>query len=333
MSDAASFSRQWLLLRKLCARFAAWSLQDLAREFSVSQKTISRDLNVLRGVGFPVCESTGRYGKKSWRCDTDSILSGLSLTFDEVAALYLGRRFLEPLAGTFIWDAAQSAFRKIRAGLGDEQLQYLEQCRHAFCQTTFGNSDYSDRAATIDTLMMAMEDSKVAQLLYHSLSSDSPKSVQLHPYGLIYHRKALYLVAFVPEYEGLRHYKVDRIHDIELLNDETFNRIDGFHLERHLQSTFGIYHNNGQPHDIRIHFQPEAARYVQEHHWHDSQKITEHPDGSIYLDLQLTELTEIKSWVLSFGAKAKVEKPEELREMIATVARKLASHYRTVRNR
>ena len=247
MSDAATFSRQWLLLRKLCARHAAWTLRELASEFGVSTKTITRDFDVLRQVGFPLKETVGPRGRKSWRCDTDHILSGLTFTFDEVAALYLGRRFLEPLAGTLLWDAAQRAFRKIRSGLGNDALKYLEQLATAFHKTAVGVSDYSRRADLIDALMVGIEDCRILRVLYHSLRADAPTEVILHPHGLIYHRAALYLVAYVPAYEELRHYKVDRIRDVELLANEHFQRIDGFDLRSHLTTTFGIYHGDGEP--------------------------------------------------------------------------------------
>jgi proteasome accessory factor B len=315
------------LLRKLCARNAAWTLRELAGEFEVSPKTIQRDLNLLRGVGFPLKETVGPRGLKSWRCDTGAILSGLTFTFEEVAALYLGRRFLEPLAGTLLWDAAQSAFRKIRAGLGSDALTYLEQLATAFHKTAVGVSDYSERAEQIDLLMVAIEDCRIARVLYHSLRSDLPATVVLHPHGLINHRAALYLVAYVPDHEEMRHYKVDRLRDVELLTGERFQRIDGFDLQQHLTTTFGIYHGGGKPFHIRIRFAPEAARYVEEHRWHASQKLTRQTDGSVVLELELSRLEEVKSWVLSFGAKAMVEEPEELRGMMGEDARLLSSSY------
>jgi proteasome accessory factor B len=287
----------------------------MAHEFAVSQKTIRRDLDALASVGFRVQESTGPHGRKAWRIDTDSILAGLTLTFEEVAAIYLGRRFLEPLAGTMFWEAAQSAFRKIRAGLGDETFRYLDQLATAFHQTALKTIDYSSRADAIDTLMIGIEDSRRVVLTYRSATADAAKQTSVNPYGFVWHHNALYLVGHSAEHAAVRHYKVDRIADVELQPD-TFVRPVDFDLASHLAGTFGVFQSDGPTQTVRIRFQPEAAGYIREHHWHPSQRLTDHPDGTLTAEFDLADLHEVKAWVLSFGAKAMVEKPEGLRREI-----------------
>lgn len=327
MSDLSSFTRQWQLLRMLCSKHAQIPLRDLSQELGVSTKTISRDLDTLRSVGFPIVEAVGYRGLKTWSCQTESMLAGLTLTFEEATALYLGRRFLEPLAGTALWDASQTAYQKIRASFGEPTLRYLEKLTTLVHFSRVGIGDYSTRSQILDTLMIALEDCRPTRLLYHSIRSGSAAEAIVHPHGLVYHRAALYLVAFVPAYDELRHYKVDRMRDAEHLDGACFTRIEDFDLRNHFASSFGIFHKSGEPYDIRIQFARKAARYVEEHHWHESQQLTIHPDGSATLQLQLTSLEEIKSWVMSFGASARVEEPKELREMMKADLEKMSRHY------
>lgn len=322
MTNLSSHLRPWLLLKTLSGPGTAWTLSELAEELGVSQKTIRRDISELQDVGFPIEETVGPHGRKSWSCHSNKMLSNFSLTFEEAAAIYLGRQFLEPMAGTVFYTAAHSASRKIRTALTKETRKYLDKFSGLFHQTRLGVSDYRHRGEIIDTLMIAIEDRKVIQLLYFSMNSQSPKQVALHPYGLAYHRSSLYLVAFVPDYNELRHYKIDRIHDIEIDN-QYFEMPDDFSLEQHLQNAFGVYQNKDKKHHIQVRFDAEVARYVQEHHWHETQTLSPQLDGSLILELQLSALEEFKSWVLSFGAKAIVEEPEELREMILLDARNI----------
>ncbi|MDB4731513.1 HTH domain-containing protein [bacterium] len=174
MLDQSNLTRQWLLLRKLCSLNSQWTLQELASNFKVSQKTISRDLNKLSNFGFPLTEQVGAHGRKSWTCNTDCLLSGLSFTFEEAASLFLSRRFLELMAGTVFFDAAHSAFRKIESGLPKKTLQFLEQLATTFHQTSLGASNYQDRGDTINALLTAIEDLRVTKLLYYSMSSEAP---------------------------------------------------------------------------------------------------------------------------------------------------------------
>ncbi len=313
--NLSSHLRPWLLLKNLCGPSPGWTLSELSEELGVSQKTVRRDLAQLQKVGFPIQQTVGTHGRKTWTCHSDQMLSKLSLTFEEAAALYLGRQFLEPMAGTVFFKAAHTAFRKIRTALTKETRQYLEQFSSVFHQTRLGSSDYRQRGEIIDTLMIAIEDQQVTRLLYFSMNSKTPKEVILHPYGLAYHRSSLYLVAFAVKYNELRHYKIARIHDIEMTSEQ-FEKPDEFTLHEHLRTAFGVYQGNEKQYHISVRFSADVARYVQEHHWHETQTLTPQPDGTLLLELQLSALEEFKSWILSFGAKATVEEPAELRQMI-----------------
>ncbi|MBX3441383.1 MAG: WYL domain-containing transcriptional regulator [Planctomyces sp.] len=342
MSDATQLLRQWQLLRMLSVRRAGLTLRQMASDTGRSQKTIRRDLEVLQQVGFPLTERVSDHGRKHWRLVGPSGVAGqngnghaptngwpsLSFNLDEAIALYLGRQLLEPLAGTCFWEGARSAFRKIQAGLGEQTLAYLEQFRSTFLATHFGHGDCSDRGPLLDALLTGIEDRRTARLLYRSSRLDVPEPTDVHPYGLVWHRGNLYLVAHSPQHEELRHYKVDRVRDVEILRDASFERPADFDLQQHLQGTLGVFHSDGPPKRVRIRFAPAAARYVQERHWHATQRLTPHTDGSLTLELELTELTEVKSWALSFGSQAVVEAPEELRREIRADLRSMLVDYR-----
>src|SRR3954453_6726997 len=81
----------------------------MAADLGVNQKTIRRDLDLFRGLGFPLEETVGERGRKSWRITAATNQPPLGFRFDEAAALYLSRRLLEPLAGTVFWDQLKAA--------------------------------------------------------------------------------------------------------------------------------------------------------------------------------------------------------------------------------
>jgi len=58
--------RQWLLLKKLCASQSGKTITELSSELEVTAKTIRRDITVFRDAGFPIEESTGSSGRKSY---------------------------------------------------------------------------------------------------------------------------------------------------------------------------------------------------------------------------------------------------------------------------
>ncbi len=234
------------------------------------------------------------------------------------------------MAGTLFWDAAQRAFRKIRASLGAEALKYIERFRPAFHHTTFGTSDYSQQAELIDQVMIGIEDRRAVILTYRSQRTTESVSYDIYPYGLTYHRGSLYVIGWAPRREQIRHWKVNRIENAEVTNLH-FPRPDGFDLQNHLANSFGTYHGQGDIH-VTIRFSATVARYVQEKTWHPSQNLTNQPDGSLLAKFRLSNTEEIKRWVLGFGKEAKVVGPEELRKEVVEESEAVLDNYLPIRD-
>ena len=171
------------------------TIKELAQELSVNDRTIRRDLNALRKANFPLEERVTAHGLKNWKIIDGGANVPIHFNWSEAVALYLGRRLLDPLAGTNFWTSSQSAFNKIRAMLGEAALAQLSKVERTFLQTMPGVSDYSSKSELIDLLMLAIEDHKIAWVAYQSERATEPVSLELYPYGIVYHKGSLYLVA------------------------------------------------------------------------------------------------------------------------------------------
>jgi predicted DNA-binding transcriptional regulator YafY len=315
MIEEPTLTRQLLLIRTLIARRYGATVRDLAREMRVTEKTIRRDFNRFKKLGYPLVETTEGRGRKNWRLVHDGKLPPLTFALDEALVLYLARPFLEPLAGTNLWQAAHSALSKIRATLNESALEYLEQFPRFFHSTTNGLGNYSTKTDIIDGLTVAIEDRRAVHITYQSQQATEPATRDIYPYALVHHKGSLYLIAFAPEHDQLRRYKIDRIDGIET-SSFVFQRPADFDIADHLARSFGIYDGVGDV-TVVVRFLPAATRYVQESKWHPSQELTPQRDGSLLARFQLSSTVEIKSWVLGFGASAVVIEPEELRLAIA----------------
>jgi predicted DNA-binding transcriptional regulator YafY len=326
MPDDLPLMRQWRLLRILGVRHYGVTIREMAREMHVTEKTIRRDLTLFSSLGFPLEKTAGDRGCNKWNLAGGGNQPPLAFTFEEAVVLYLGRRFLEPLAGTELWQAANAAMRKIRATLSKSAIEYLEQFPKLFHCTTAGFGNYANKANIIDDLTKAAEDRRAVHITYQSQQATEPATRDVYPYCLVRNnRGALYLFAFSPEHDMVRNYKIDRMESVEV-SSFIFQRPRDFDIEAHLAGSFGIYDGSGDI-DVVVKFAPSAARYVLESKWHDSQVLTSQRDGSLLARFTLSSTVEIKSWVLSFGASAVVLEPEELRAEIAQELEQLLNVY------
>ena len=315
MSDGSTMERRWNLIRLLGARRLGITIQDLVRELGVSRRTVQRDLDFLRLMAVPVEEQAGERGKKTWRLGDAASRPPLLFTFEEAAALYLGRQLMESMAGTPFWEAARSAWRKIRSTMGETASGYVDQFARLFHCTAAAHGDYAGKAAILEALTIAIEDHKAVHVTYRSERATEPATRDLYPLGLIHHKGALYLAAFSPEHDDVRTYKVDRM-DAAVVSPFIFQRHRDFDARAFLEHSLGIYDGDGDI-SVAVRFLPAAARHAQESRWHRSQVFTPQRDGSVILRLRLSSTVEIKSRVLSYGAAAIVLEPEGLRAEIA----------------
>lgn len=325
MATESPLVRQWLLLKHLSSSADGHTVPGLATEMEVSEKTIRRDLGTLQDAGFPIEAQTGAYGRKTYRIAAAAHRPDIGFTFDEALALYMARGLLQPLAGTLFWEAAQRAFRKIRACIGPAAIDYVQRMSAAFHQTLPGVADYSRHAEIIDTLMIGIEDRRVVAVVYRSQRATEPVTYLVHPYGITYHRSSLYLVGFSEDHDELRHWKVDRIEEAEL-EKVLFQRPKNFDLQKHFAASFGVWHGHDDVH-VMVRFSPQAARYVREKTWHASQQLEDQTDGGLVAHFRLSDTREVKSWVLSFGAEAEVLEPIELRKELAADVKRLSRKY------
>lgn len=316
MAETEPLIRQWTLLRILSARRNGVSYLDLVREAGAVRRTIQRDLALLTRLGFPLQEFTGEHRQKFWRIDGDAGLAQLQFTLEEAAALYLGRQFLEPLAGTLFHSGAQSAYTKIRATLGHAAIRHLEKLAAGFYCTRQAWVDYGDKGKLIDDLSLAVEERRLTVITYQSLRTTEPVTLyDVFPYALVHHRNALYVIAYSRDHDQIRTFKVDRISSVDT-HELKFPPPDGFDVQAFLESSFGIFEGQGDPVLVRVSFRASVSRILSEKRFHSSQTLIPQLDGSVIAEFRLSTFEEFLSWILSFGPEAEVLSPESLRETI-----------------
>ncbi|HCS54136.1 WYL domain-containing protein [Rubinisphaera sp.] len=318
MGESYQLMRQWRILQLLSARRYGMTVKELADEGEVHTRTILRDLNLLKTVGFPIHESVGSHGRKHWKINSEVGIAQLQFTLEEAAALYLGRQFLEAFAGTLFWKGSQSAFQKMRAALSDQTIEYLEKLAATVHLSTLQHVDYSDRAELIDELMMAAEERRLTVITYQSLRSTEPVTFyDIHPYAIVFHKGALYLIAWSLQHKQIRTFKIDRISEVEVQSGlMKFKRPQDFQSEEFLANSFGIFSKDDPPSTVRVRFSKDVVRILNEKKFHPSQELVPQSDGSVIAAYSLSTFEEFRSWLLSFGRHARVIEPEELIEQI-----------------
>jgi predicted DNA-binding transcriptional regulator YafY len=336
----AEVIRQWSILRDLESSRRV-TIDDLAERTGVSTRTIRRDLEALQAAGFPLFDEV-HDGKRFWTLEQRAFrrLDDTGFTLAELTAIYFSRSLVECLAATPFQRDVRSAFDKLATALTPGMRQFLDRLPLVIqAKAEPGSQSLGDapstpvtasrqaapRSARVSQLLDATINHRRAVMRYHSFSSEREKEYVIEPYRLVFAQGGFYVVAYVPEYNALRTFAVERIRSLSL-TEERFDPVD---LPADaFENSLGV--NQGTPERIDIVFEPRIARHLKERVWHPSQQIHEQPDGHLTMTLHVCNDFALRSWILSFGPLARVLSPPELVKQIQEEADKTRLQYAAV---
>jgi predicted DNA-binding transcriptional regulator YafY len=302
--------RQWKVLHALESSRHGVSIDALADDLDVTTRTIRRDLAALQEAGFPLYDDRDEEGRVRWRLD-GQVLNGLEtgFTLAELCALYLSRNMLEAVAGTPFQRDLTLAFTRLEKMLSPRMRHFLDRLPHVLAAKPGPRA--RGGAASPDIVGRLLEATlhyRVAHMKYHSVSSGRMKEYLMHPYKLAFAQGGLYLLAYVPEYQDVRTFAVDRIATVSL-DKQTFTPTRAI-PDDVFGNSLGV--NTGPPSHVEIAFDKRVTPYVRARVWHPSQTLRDTADGGAVLTLEVCNDMALRSWILGWGASARVLAPEAL---------------------
>jgi predicted DNA-binding transcriptional regulator YafY len=308
--------RQWKVLHALESSRHGATIDGLAGELEVTTRTIRRDLAALQEAGFPLYDERDEDGRARWRID-GQVLKGIEtgFTLAELCALYLSRNLLESVAGTPFQRDLTNAFGRLEKMLSPRMRQFLDRLPSVLAAKPGPRAPGRESSPVIVArLLEATLHFREATMRYHSVSSRRVKDYLVHPYRLAFAQGGLYLLAFVPDYNDVRTFAVDRIAAVSL-EKQTFTPRQAIGDDVFANS-LGV--NTGPPAHVELEFDAAVAPYVRARVWHGSQQMRDEPDGRVRLTLDVCHDWALRSWILSWGPFARVISPEALAEEIRT---------------
>jgi predicted DNA-binding transcriptional regulator YafY len=293
---------------------------DLAEELGVSERTIHRYMGMLDEMRIPIYSERGPYG--GFSLVRGYKLPPLVFTPQEATVLYLGAELVQDIWGASYRDAAVAATAKLDNVLPDALRQEVGQARRGLLVTGWLRRDYGPWAPMLDDLRRCVSGRRQVRLVYRSFRHEVTDRL-VDPYALALQWGNWYVVGHCHLRNELRSFRVDRIESARP-TEETFEVPPSFsardYLQRMAEERPSAYYR------IAVHFEPEVAHIVRERR-EDWQELSEHPDGSVTLAFDASDLAWPCRWVLTYQDKALVVSPPELAAMVCDAAEAIARRY------
>ena len=239
-------------------------------------------------------------------------------------------------------------------------LHFLRQCLEPYKDTGIGKSMIESFNRTFGILTgttdwkqwerivhfrfegkpeVSKEDVKLFDLLHKAIKENlrvsidykpakDPKSTRIvEPHFLFMRNGSWYLYASKAGKPEKRTLKFARISNAKLTGEKfTHVRMDP---KDSFEYSFGVVpcQSKARRNPVVLEFTKDSAQRVEETLWHPEQKVEKLPGGGVRLELPFDEPTylELKPWILSWGASAKIIGPKALKDKVAEDVRAMAA--------
>lgn len=291
-------------------RFTA---QELANEFSVSKRTILRDLHLLSEMGVPLFSSPGPNG--GYTLIREQKLPAISLTPEEATGLLLSYKLLED--GPFTQEII-STITKIRSGMSVEMLQKIETLQD---RLAIDSPKRSFKNHYLKELLQASLDKKHLQIEYESRSGYSTRTI--FPYGLILANGLWYSPAFCYKRKRTVPFRVDRIISLKIQHDFSGPIPVDMTIPEWLNQTEAT----SKELTLRATLTKKGCKMLDPHPIGEWIQITSNGTGIIEEKCRESDIPFIGGLFLSLGVEILIEEPVELIQFVRGKALEVISQY------
>ena len=279
---------------------------ELAERFEVSKRTINRDIEDLCRAGIPIRTAQGTGGGISimdgYRMDRTI------LTSKDMQMILAGLRSLDSVSGSSYYG---QLMEKIQAG----SSEFITGRDSILIDLS---SWYRDSLAPkIEMIQDAIGDRRLIKFRYYAPSGESERTVE--PYYLVFRWSSWYLWAWCLKRKDFRLFKLNRMDGVQI-TEKNFECRDATMPDLSNEKIF--------PGGIKVKALFEADqkwRLVEEF---GTSCFTENDDGRLLFTADYTDMENLITWTLTFGDKAEVIEPEEVREKVRTTIEAMIKNYR-----
>ncbi len=299
------FDRLAAILIQLQARRVVRG-QDLAAQFSVSLRTVYRDLRTLEQAGVPLGGEAG----VGYSLAEGYRLPPVMFTREEATALLMAEELVVQLTDARTAQLSRAAMSKLRAVLRRPDRDFLETLgpRITILPTRHPHGTPPLAANLHQQLLSSIADQQVVTLDYHAGYQGVPTQRDVEPIG-VYFGRYWHVVAFCRLRQEFRDFRLDRIAGLRVQAERFAPRPET------LQTYWAEQAKRRPAHPAVVQFAPKAWPYLHEskHLFGRTQEALT-PAGWLEVTFHVCGLDLLARWLLLFAGQAVVVRPPELRQ-------------------
>jgi predicted DNA-binding transcriptional regulator YafY len=196
-----------LALLGLLQAHREWSGAELQARLDVSPRTLRRDIDDLRALGYGIDSVPGVGG--GYRLGLGAAIPPLVLSADEAVAIAVGLRAAASATVTGIEDAAARALVKLEQSLSSETRERISAVERAIVPLGRGGGGDVD-LDTVVTIARAIRESRALRIDYRRHDGAEVRRT-IEPHRIVHTGARWYVIARDPDRDAWRTFRLDRL--------------------------------------------------------------------------------------------------------------------------
>lgn len=285
--------------------------QDIADKFSISLRTVYRDMHALEEAGVPVIGEAGT----GYKLMEGYKLPPVMFNQDEASALLTAAKLVQSKTDAGISKHYIAALDKIKAILRLSEKDHIEEIDEHIAVMEHPAIVHQPVAELhLQSLLKAIGTSSVIEMNYTSIEKNEITHRKVEPVGIYYLGSHWYLIAFCHLRNDYRNFRTDKI-DKLIITEELISK-----AHPPLQSFISQMSAERQVYPVVIDVEPGIVKYLGEQKYYNGFVKEEKEGEYIRMTFLTGSLMGFSRWFMLFGDHAKIVEPAQLNEMVAEIA-------------
>lgn len=289
--------------------------QEIADRFTISLRTVYRDIKTLEEAGIPIIGEAG-IGY--------SIMEGYRLppvmfSKEEATAFLTAEKLVEKLTDNSTRETYAAAIFKIKSVLRlterdhmENMDQYIEVIESPYL------SNHKNETAYLQHILRAIGEKAVLNIDYFAEHSQQKSNRNIEPVGIFFMSRYWYLIAWCTLRNDYRTFRVDHI---------KYLSVTAIHFEKEhpsLKSFLTKVSKEKELYTIVIRVEKEIIKFLGEQKFYNGFVSQKEVDDRIEMTFLTASLEGFARWYMLFGEWAEILTPKELPALILKNLEKLS---------
>lgn len=285
--------------------------QHIADRFSISLRTVYRDIHALQESGVPILGEAG---------SGYSLMEGYKLppvmfTQDETSALLTAAKLMQSKTDKNSARNYNSALDKIKAVLRFTEKDHIEEIdAHVAVLEHPAFKHKKPEELHLQSILKAIAGKNIVEITYRTIENNKITRRKIEPVGIYNLGNHWHLVAYCRLRTDYRNFRTDRIEKF-ICTDETFAT-----THPSLQEFMCKMSAQQELKKIVIEAERDIIKYFGEEKYYHGFVKEEAEDDIVRMTFLSGSLMGFARWFMMYGDHAKIIEPAELNDMVAIIA-------------